>query len=176
VPKRARDRRTTPLDALARTLDKVTGDGTCVASILPARRPLDALRAPLRPLRGPGRRDRAPAPRVGGRPRGLGPGPPRDAQGAAGSSRAGRAGGLLKARSYIRDGLLITPHYPVACELHDGPAVPSPTGHCEHFEIDCDCSDENCDLRHFGECCHCHAHNEPAPATTSGNAEPEAWR
>jgi hypothetical protein len=35
VPKRARDRRTTPLDALARTLDKVTGDGTCVASILP---------------------------------------------------------------------------------------------------------------------------------------------
>jgi hypothetical protein len=35
VPKRARDRRTTPLAQLQARLDQVTGDGSCVALILP---------------------------------------------------------------------------------------------------------------------------------------------
>jgi hypothetical protein len=35
MPKRARDRRTNPLAQLHERLDRVTGDGTCVALILP---------------------------------------------------------------------------------------------------------------------------------------------
>ena len=35
MPRRARERRTTPLAALQQQLDRATGDGTCVALILP---------------------------------------------------------------------------------------------------------------------------------------------
>jgi hypothetical protein len=35
MPKRARDRRTNPLAVLQERLDRATGDGTCVALILP---------------------------------------------------------------------------------------------------------------------------------------------
>jgi hypothetical protein len=35
MPRRSRDRRTNPLATLARTLDRVTGDGSCVALAAP---------------------------------------------------------------------------------------------------------------------------------------------
>jgi predicted GIY-YIG superfamily endonuclease len=47
------------------------------------------------------------------------------------------------------------PHIPTACERHNGPAVPSPTGHCEHADVECDCFQPDCALQHGGPCCYC---------------------
>jgi hypothetical protein len=54
----------------------------------------------------------------------------------------------------VQDGiiLLVTPHYPTACQLHAGGAVPSPTGHCEHVEPD----EEGVP----GYCCYCGAEGD----------------